>query len=151
MFKDGGKGGKAEVGFPCFPRAGISTAQFSMCFGSFLLPLESSPEAIRFRSGLFLLVRRSPGTGTRRRLPPVVRNRPRQWQSGRSGSSAPSLADLKIVRSGFFARENTLIYLVHQLLTASHTMRSKRLLCATRWRQCMDEGDQTNFRISSVV
>ena len=26
MFKDGGKGGKAEVGFPCFPRAGISTA-----------------------------------------------------------------------------------------------------------------------------
>ena len=27
MFKDGGKGGKAEVGFPCFPRAGISTAR----------------------------------------------------------------------------------------------------------------------------
>ncbi len=51
MFKDGGKGGKAEVGFPCFPQARISTAPLLLCFGSFLLPLESPSKAIRFSSG----------------------------------------------------------------------------------------------------
>src|SRR6476659_6518643 len=31
MFKDGGKGGKAEVGFPCFPRARHFHGSFSYC------------------------------------------------------------------------------------------------------------------------
>ena len=28
--KGGGKGGKPDFGFPCFPRTGISTAHFSV-------------------------------------------------------------------------------------------------------------------------
>ena len=51
--KDGGKGGKPDLGFPGFPRPGISTAQsFAVRFGSFLLLFGRPTEAIRFGAGL---------------------------------------------------------------------------------------------------
>ena len=50
--KGGGKSGKPGVGFPGFPRTVISTAFRSMCFGSLLLLVCGSAEAIRLRSGL---------------------------------------------------------------------------------------------------